>query len=95
MGMNRHDAYYEPEDDYIDTDELHHEVVELMKTDEFNPNKWDNFCEAFAAHQNKDDIEALEEMLEKRDFEALGRKLWNMSFEYYENWATSKVTGEY
>ena len=95
MGMNRHDAYYEPEDDYIDSDELQSEVADLMKTDEFNPHKWNNFCEAFAAHQNKDDIEALEEMLEKRDFEALGRKLWNMSFEYYENWATSRVTGEY
>ena len=49
MGMSRHDAYYEPEDDPTDTDELQHEVAELMKDDEFNPNKWDNFCEAFAA----------------------------------------------
>ena len=92
--MNRHDAYYEPEDDYMDSDELQAEVADLMK-DKYNPCKWENFNEAFAATQNKDDIAFLEEALEKRDFEALGRKLWNMSFEYWEDFATKKVTGEY
>jgi len=94
MGMNRADAYYEPEDDYMDSDELQSEVAELMK-DEYNPCTWSNFNEAFAATQNKDDIAALEEMLEKRDFEALGRKLWNMSYEYWEGFATGKITGQY
>ena len=94
MGMNRADAYYEPEDDYIDSDELQAEVAELMK-DEYNPSTWSNFNEAFAATQNKDDIAALEEMLEKRDFEALGRKLWNLSYEYNEYYATRMVTEQY
>ena len=95
MGMNRHDAYYEPEDDYMDSDELQSEVADMMNDDDYNPCKWGNFNEAFAATQNKDDIEALEEMLEKRDFEALGRKLWNMSYEYWEGFATGKITGQY
>lgn len=94
MGMNRHDAYYEPEDDYMDSDELQAEVADMMK-DEYNPCKWENFNEAFAATQNQEDIAALEEMLEKRDFEALGRKLWNMSYEYMESFAIGKVTGQY
>lgn len=93
--MNRHDAYYEPEDDYMDSDELQAEVADMMKDDDYNPTKWGNFNEAFAATQNKDDIEALEEMLEKRDFEALGRKLWNMSYEYWEGFATDKITDGY
>ena len=92
--MNRHDAYYEPEDDYMDSDELQAEVADLMK-DKYNPCKWDNFNDAFAATQNKDDIAFIEQALENRDFEALGRKLWNMSYEYWEDFATKKVTGEY
>ena len=92
--MNRHDAYYEPEDDYMDSDELQAEVADLMK-DKYNPCKWDNFNDAFAATQNKDDIAFIEQALENRDFEALGRKLWNMSYEYMENFATGKVTGQY
>ena len=94
MGMSRHDAYYEPEDDYMDSDELQAEVADLMK-DKYNPCKWDNFNDAFAATQNKDDIAFIEQALENRDFEALGRKLWNMSYEYMENFATGKVTGQY
>ena len=94
MGMNRHDAYYEPEDDYMDDDQIHEEVADLMK-DEYNPCNWGNFNEAFGATQNKEDIAFLEQALEKRDFEALGRKLWNMSYEYWEDFATKKVTGEF
>ena len=92
--MNMHDRWYEPEDDYMDSDELQAEVADLMK-DKYNPCKWDNFNDAFAATQNKDDIAFIEQALENRDFEALGRKLWNMSYEYMENFATGKVTGQY
>lgn len=94
MGMNRHDAYYEPEDDYMDSDELQYEVAELMK-DEYNPCNWSNFCEAFEGVQDPELVKQLEEMLEKRDFEALGRKLWNLSYEYQEHWATDRVTNNY
>ena len=94
MGMNMHDRWYEPEDDYMDSDELQAEVADLMK-DKYNPCKWDNFNDAFAATQHKDDSAFIEQALENRDFEALGRKLWNMSYEYMENFATGKVTGQY
>jgi hypothetical protein len=90
MGMSRHDAYYEPEDDYMDSDEFQCEVAELMK-DEYNPCTWGNFCEAFEGVQDSEVVAQLEEMLEKRDFMALGRKLWNMSYEYQERFATDAV----
>jgi hypothetical protein len=93
--MNREDAYYIPEDDDYPSEELEWEVEQLMQTDEFNPHKWGNFNEAFAACQNQDDIEFLEQALERRDFEALGRKLWCMSFEYWEGFAVGKITGQY
>ena len=92
--MSKLESYYEAPYDDQTSEEQEWEIAELMK-DEFNPCKWENFNEAFAATQNKDDIAALEEMLEKRDFEALGRKLWNMSYEYMEDFATGKVTGQY
>ena len=94
MGMNRADAYYEPEDDDMDSDELQYEVNELMK-DEFNPCKWGNFNEAFSATQDAEVIAQLEEMLENKDFEALGRKLWCLSYEYNEYYATRMVTEQY
>jgi hypothetical protein len=90
MGMSKHDAYYEPEDDYTDSDEFQCEVAELMK-DEYNPCTWGNFCEAFEGVQDPEVVAQLEEMLEKRDFMALGRKLWNMSYEYQERFATDAV----
>jgi hypothetical protein len=88
--MTMHDRYYEPEDDYMDSDEFQCEVAELMK-DEYNPCTWVNFCEAFEGVQDPEVVAQLEEMLEKRDFMALGRKLWNMSYEYQERFATDAV----
>jgi hypothetical protein len=94
MGMNRHDAYYEPENDYMDSDELQAEVADLMK-DEYNPCKWLNFLETFEGKLPNETVEQLEEMMQKRDFEAFGRKLWNLSYEYWEDYATGKITGQY
>jgi hypothetical protein len=59
--------------------------------DEYNPCNWGNFCEAFEGVQDPEVVAQLEEMLEKRDFMALGRKLWNMSYEYQERFATDAV----
>lgn len=94
MGMSKHDAYYEPKDDEMDSDELHYEVAQLMK-DEYNPCKYANFCEAFEGVQDPEVVQYLEEMLEKRNFEALGRKLWSIAYEYHEKFATDKVLGGY
>ena len=74
----------------MDSDEFQCEVAELMK-DEYNPCNWSNFCEAFEGVQNPEVVAQLEEMLEKRDFMALGRKLWNLSYEYQERFATDAV----
>jgi hypothetical protein len=59
--------------------------------DEYNPCNWGNFCEAFEGVQDPAVVAQLEEMLEKRDFMALGRKLWSLSYEYQERFATEVV----
>jgi len=90
MGMSRHDSLYEPVEDYTVSDGIKCEVYELLK-DEYNPCNWGNFCEAFEGVQDPEVVTQLEEMLEKRDFEALGRKLWSLSYDYHENHAIDTV----
>jgi hypothetical protein len=92
--MYNNNNYYEAPYDDQRTEEQEWEIAELMKN-EYNPCKWGSFNEAFAGVQDPEVIAQLEEMLEKRDFEALGRKLWNLSYEYNEFYATRMVEGGY
>ena len=92
--MSKLESYYEAPYDDQASEKQEWEIAELMK-DEFNPCKWGNFNEAFSATQDAEVISQIEEMLEKRDFEALGRKLWNLSYEYNEYYATRMITQQY
>ena len=85
MGMSRHDAYYEPEDD--DSDLLDERVAELLKED-YNPSDYQNFAEAVSEAEDND-RKAVEDILKQPtiDYEALGRKLYCMAFEYMERYA--------
>jgi hypothetical protein len=85
MGMSMHDRYYEPEDD--DSDLLEERISELMK-DEYNPSKYSNFAEAIS-ETNEKNREAVEAILQQPtiDYEALGRKLFCMAYEYMEHYA--------
>jgi hypothetical protein len=86
MGMNRHDAYYEPGDD--DSDLLADRISELMKSD-YDPTNYAHFAEAIS-EAKKDNCEAVEAILQRPtiDYEALGRKLFCMAYEYLEGYAT-------
>lgn len=85
MGMNRHDAYYEPEDD--DSDLLSERISELMKSD-YNPEQYDHFAEAIS-EAKQSDREAVEMILQQSpiNYEALGRKLFGMAYDYMEKFA--------
>lgn len=91
MGMNREDAYYEPEDDYEDSEEFQWEVDELMKS-ELNPDDYGIFAEAIY-EADKKDREAVEDILcqSRINFEALGRKLYDMAYSYAEGIAITRV----
>jgi hypothetical protein len=95
MGMNRHDAYYEPEDSYEDSAEFEWEVEQLMKG-EYNPDNYSNFAEA-VSEANDADRKAVEDILYQPqiDYEALGRKLYAMAYDYMEKYAVSKVQDGY
>ena len=59
-------------------------VAELLKTDEFSPSNIFNFGEAIVDGSNPEQVERIKELFENRDFEALGRFLWNQSITYWE-----------
>ena len=83
--MINNDRYYEPEDD--DSDLLDERIADLMKED-YNPENYSNFAEAISEAKDSD-REAVELILQqpKSDYEALGRKLFNMAYEYMERFA--------
>ena len=83
--MSMHDRYYEPEND--DGDLLDERIYELLKED-YNPNEYPHFSEAIS-EAKKEDCEAVEAILQQPqvDFEALGRKLYCMAYEYMERMA--------
>ena len=80
-----HDRYFEPEDDQSDL--LDERVCELMNT-KYSPENYCNFSEAIS-EAKPSDVEAVEIILQqsKIDYEALGRKLYCMAYEYMENYA--------
>ena len=94
MGMSKHDAYYEPEDS-DDTEEMEWEIDQLMKGD-LCPDHYSNFSEAISEADDKD-RQAVEDILYQNpiNFEALGRKLYDMAYTYAEKYATRRVCEGY
>jgi hypothetical protein len=83
--MINNDRYYEPEDD--DSDLLDERIADLMKTD-YNPEEYDHFAEGIS-EAKQSDREAVEMILQQSpiNYEALGRKLYFMAYEYMEKFA--------
>ena len=81
-----HDRYYEPEDD--DSDLLADRITELMKSD-YDPTEYAHFAEG-VSEAKESDRQAVESILQQPiiDYEALGRKLFCMTYEYMEDYAT-------
>jgi hypothetical protein len=94
MGMNREDAYYEPED-FDDSEEIQWEIDQLMKG-ELSPDNFGNFSEA-VCEANIKDKEAVEDILSQHpiNFEALGRKLYDIAYSYSEKFAEDRVRSNY
>ena len=91
--MSMHDRYYEPEDD--DSDLLDERVAELMKED-YDPTEYAHFAEGIS-EAKKEDCQAVEDILKQPtiDYEALGRKLFCMAYDYMEKRSISEVQDGY
>ena len=87
MGMSRHDAYYEP-DDYDDrSDEIEERAWQLMKVGaKFDYRTTGAIAEALS-ECSKDESDAIQDIIDLGDYEALGRKLINVAMDYMEGFA--------
>ncbi len=86
--MNYDSWLEQPYQDQYDEDEkIDCRVEELMKED-YKPTDFNNFAESIS-EASKEDVETVEDYLEKGEFEKLGRKLWSICYERMERQATN------
>ena len=83
--MSMHDRYYEPEDD--DSDLLDERIADLLNTD-YDPTEYHNFAEGIS-EASESDRQAVEDIIKQStiDYEALGRKMFCMAYDYMEKFA--------
>jgi hypothetical protein len=94
MGMNRHDAYYEPEDaDDMDA-ALCGRIAELLNTAEYDPTDVSHMAEAIA-EASEADQEIIRDFIANGEWHKLGMKLYYMSHEYMEKFAESHAIDNY
>ena len=94
MGMNRADAYYEP-DDYDDrSDEIEERTWQLLKVGgKFDYRTSGAISEALS-EMGVDDDKALQDVIDTGDYEKIGRKLMMMAMEYMEHHAKDVAESE-
>jgi H2-forming N5,N10-methylenetetrahydromethanopterin dehydrogenase-like enzyme len=92
--MNRHDAYYEP-DDYDDRfDEIEERTWELMKIGgEYDYRTSSAISEALG-DMGVDDAKALQDVIDTGDYEQIGRKIVMMAMDYMERYAKDTAENE-
>jgi len=95
MGMNRHDAYYEP-DDYDDrSDEIEERTWELMKIGGQFDYRTSGAISESLSEMGVDDAKALQDVIDTGDYEQIGRKVMMMAYDYMEKFAISTVEHDF
>ena len=94
MGMNRADAYYEP-DDYDDrSDEIEERTWQLMKVGaEYDPKDASRVSEALS-ELDVDTAKALQDCIDTGNYETIGRKIMMITFDYMEKFAKDVAENE-
>ena len=88
MGMNRADAYYEPDDSDDRSDEIEERTWELLKIGgKFDYRTSGAISEALS-EMSINTSQALQDVIDTGDYEAIGRKVVMMAMEYMEKIAT-------
>jgi hypothetical protein len=89
--MFNNNNYYQPEDD--GTIDLGTREADLLK--DIKPNTVDRLAEAIGEDLLAKDKEQLQDYLDNKDFENLGRKIWALNMEYWETWAENVAIEDY
>ena len=94
MSMNRHDAYYEPEDYDDRTDEIEERAWQLMKKGaSYDPNTAGAVSEAMG-ELDVDTAKALQDCIDTGNYEQIGRKMMMIAFDYMERFAKDSAERE-
>jgi len=94
MGMNRADAYYEPEDE-DDIDEfLCERIAELLNSKDYDPTDIRHMAEAIA-EASAEDQESIRDFIANAEWAKLGMKLYYISHEYMEKFAESHAIEQF
>jgi hypothetical protein len=80
-------AAYDGEDEQIEIEER---IEELMTSKDYDPSDTSHMAEAIA-ESSKDDQSIIRDYIEQRDWAKLGQKLYVMSYNYMENFATEEA----
>ena len=92
--MNRHDAYYEPNDYDDRSDEIEEITWNLMKKGaEYDYRTTQAISEAMG-DLDKEKADALQEMIDTGDYEKIGRKVMMMALDYMERFAKDAAESE-
>ena len=81
---------YDSEDEEI---YIENRVPELMTTKDYDPADVSHMAEAIS-EASKDDQDIIKDYIEQSDWAKLGQKLYVMSYNYMENFATSEAQRE-
>ena len=92
--MNRHDAYYEP-DDYDDrSDEIESRTWELMKIGGQYDYRTSGAISEALGEMSIDDAKALQDAIDTGNYEQIGRKIVMMAESYMESFAKNAAENE-
>ena len=94
MGMNRADAYYEPNDYDDRSDEIEERTWQLMKPGaQYDYRTTQAVAEAMG-DLDKERADALQAIIDNQDYEQIGRKVMMMALDYMERFAKDAAENE-
>jgi len=94
MGMNRHDAYYEPNDYDDRSDEIEERTWQLMKPGAQYDYKTTQAVAEAMGDLDKERADALQAIIDIQDYEQIGRKVMMMALDYMERFAKDAAESE-
>jgi hypothetical protein len=94
MGMNRHDAYYEPNDYDDRSDEIEERTWQLMKVGAQYDYRTTQAISEAMGDLDKERADALQAIIDTQDYEQIGRKVMMMALDYMERFAKDAAENE-
>jgi len=94
MGMNRADAYYEPNDYDDRSDEIEERTWQLMKIGATYDYRTTQAISEAMGDLDKKQADALQAIIDTQDYEQIGRKVMMMALDYMERFAKDAAESE-